>query len=624
MNRKERQLFLGGLLITLIVALILAQTTLGVYINRLIHDQATDHAIRNEVVIVGIDDTSLHTLGAWPWKRDIFATTIQKLQDAGVRAIVFDVLFLEPRDGDDSMDKVLQTAKVPVIFASKLDKEGEYLHPVYKETTTTLAGIAHVYPDNDGKVRTVPLFQKDTHGTCHISLAYQAFLAFTKQDKAPCNEDTISFLYQVQHPATISLTDVLDSKVNKESLEGTVVFIGSNTLDIEDHFVSLQGEKIPGVYVHASIFTTLLNKSWLTKVPYSIVIIITLISISSALFIIFRIKRSVTQGVFLLLGILFILSLGILFLQFSKSLSVADIIFPYILTALYAIQFRYITTDKKNAFIKELFGHYVNPKVLANILQTNNLKLGGEKKYISILFSDIRGFTTMTETMSAEKLVETLNSYLATMSPIIMDKDGVIDKYIGDAIMAFWNAPVDVANHEQKAVEASLYMIDALLATKKDHNLEIGIGLHAGEAIVGNIGSKDRVNYTIIGDAVNACSRLEGLTKKYGVRILISEQIKNALRSDAIIVRPIDIVRVKGKSEVMKIYEPLWKNDETVRRVTLSREAFEHYQKGDFDTSSSLYLELGDSYSFMMRERISQIRVKNIPHWTGVFDWDEK
>jgi adenylate cyclase len=205
-----------------------------------------------------------------------------------------------------------------------------------------------------------------------------------------------------------------------------------------------------------------------------------------------------------------------------------------------------------------------------------------------------------------------------------MKYDGVIDKYIGDAIMAFWNAPVDVTHHEEKAVRASLAMIEALHKMKTTSPLEIGIGLHSGEAIVGNIGSTTRINYTIIGDAVNACSRLEGLTKKYGLEIIASEQIKRAINREDIIWRKIDIVRVKGKSEILKLYEPIKKSRETEELVHKSDKAFEYYQSKNFTDATAVYKTINDTYSNIMIERMAELEEKQTLSWNGTWDWDEK
>jgi adenylate cyclase len=624
MSNQERRLFYIGLLLVLAISLFLAQSALGVKVNQVVRDQITDTRIRNEVTVVGIDDASLQKIGAWPWDRSAFAKALEVLHAKGAKVVVFDVLFLEKRNGDQEVEATLESLKKDVVFASKFDAKKELIESVYSNSLYAKNGVAHVFPDEDGKVRTISLAQKDARDRCNNSLAYQAFLLYSKNTATTCDTSLRNFLYQEKLPKTLSFVDVINGTISDTDVRDKVIFIGSNSLDIEDHFVGQYGEKVPGVYVHASVFTTLLNNSFLIPLSSTLYSLLIIVFLMYAIGIALRLKNPTIQGILIFFGACSIVALSLFLLSLHYETSLSILLFPYILASIYTIMYRYSITEKKNNYIKELFGQYVHPKVLANILKDNNLKLGGEKKYITILFSDIRGFTTLTEKMPPEELVETLNTYLEAMSPLIMNKEGVIDKYIGDAIMAFWNAPVDVHHHEEKAVRASLAMIEKLSTMTSSSPFAIGIGLHAGEAIVGNIGSKTRINYTIIGDAVNACSRLEGLTKKYGLEIIASEQIKNAVTVDDIVWRSIDIVRVKGKTEVMKLYEPLIKNEQSEKKVALSEQAFSHYLQGEFKEAHTLYKKINDTYSAKMLERIEVFMVTPPLSFDGTWTWDEK
>jgi len=627
MNNKEKIGFTLGLLIVLVMSLILANSVLGVRVDRVIRDTVTDTHARDETVLVGIDDASLAQIGAWPWKRDVFAHALDTLYKHGARLVVFDILFLENREGDKTLNASLSDIGQPVVFASKFDQSGTLLTSVYNKNKYARAGVAHVYPDDDGKVRTIPLFQKDSLGNCFPSLSYEAFILYAQQEipeNEACDTNKKMFLYQSSPPLTLSFGNVLRNEIQENAIRGKVVFIGSNTLDIEDHFVGQHGEKIPGLYVHTSVFSTLLNNSFLTPLPLIFIAIIMVVSLIFSLCITLRVKRALTQGILIVCGGLFLVVLTLFIFSLHIYLSLSIIIFPYILVSIYSLMYRYTMAEKKNNFIKKLFGHYVHPNVLSTILKDNDLRLGGERKYITILFCDIRGFTTMTENMTPEELVLTLNTYLETMSPIIMNREGVIDKYIGDAIMAFWNAPVEVVHHEEKAVRSALAMVEALTTLQTTTPLAIGIGLHAGEVIVGNIGSRTRINYTIIGDAVNACSRLEGLTKKYGLQIIVSEQIKKAIHTDDILWRSVDRVRVKGKSEIMMLFEPVLRSKEGERRLELSEKAFALYCGGKFQEAKLAYTTIGDAYSMKMVERLEHLLKTSNSSWTGVWDWDEK
>lgn len=250
MNSYEKRIFSVGLVLVIVLSLFFAQTTFGTRIDYVIGDQITDTHIRDEVTVVGIDDASLQKIGAWPWKRDVFAQLLETLNKQGARLVVFDILFLEERDGDAAMKKMLAESKIPVIFASKLDKDSNLILPVYSDSKYFNHGVAHVYPDDDGKVRVIPFFQKDSRGECHKSLAYQAFITYSKKDMDPCETSLHAFLFQDISPTTLSFIDVIEGRIPDPVIKDKIIFIGSNSLDIEDHFIGRSGEKIPGIYVH--------------------------------------------------------------------------------------------------------------------------------------------------------------------------------------------------------------------------------------------------------------------------------------------------------------------------------------------------------------------------------------
>jgi adenylate cyclase len=225
----------------------------------------------------------------------------------------------------------------------------------------------------------------------------------------------------------------------------------------------------------------------------------------------------------------------------------------------------YRTEEKSRKWITSVFGKYVSPVVIDTLIKNpDKLNLGGEKRNITIFFSDIRGFTPISEKLQPEELVHLLNEYLTEMTSIIMDGQGLVDKYMGDAIMAFWGAPIEQPNHAELACESSLKMVDKLRELQKKWKKEgipsfdIGIGLNSGEAIVGNMGSKSRFDYTAMGDNVNIASRLEGLNKKYDTNIIISENTYKLVK-DKFKTKKIDTVKVKGKEKSIIIYELLSK-----------------------------------------------------------------
>jgi adenylate cyclase len=268
-----------------------------------------------------------------------------------------------------------------------------------------------------------------------------------------------------------------------------------------------------------------------------------------------------------------------------------------------------LTEGREKLKVKRMFSQYVSPEVLDIMMNSYSefLSAGaGAKVDISVLFSDIRSFTTFSDKTTPEKVVEMLNCHFSHMTEAIFQNKGTIDKYIGDAIMAFWGAPVKLEDHPERAVRAALEMtrkvkdVNARLKEMDiDFDLHIGIGINSGEAILGNIGSERKLNYTVIGDTVNLASRLEALNKNYDAPIIISEFTFNRISGD-IPCRVLDTVKVRGKEIPVRIYEPMAFGDEESRRrvqevCELTNRAFALFEKGDYNDAKEMYNKLENS-----------------------------
>jgi class 3 adenylate cyclase len=279
---------------------------------------------------------------------------------------------------------------------------------------------------------------------------------------------------------------------------------------------------------------------------------------------------------------------------------------------------------KDREFIKSTFGRYVSKDVMRDIL-SGNIELGGEKMELAILFSDIRGFTTLSEDMDPIMVVKLLNGYFTEMDKAISQEGGSINKYMGDGILAVFGAPNTLENSSQSALCSAWGKIDALeeFCKKSEVQLKIGIGIHTGEAVVGNIGSMERMEYTVIGDAVNLASRVESLTKQYGSELLITEATLNKLTGDGILFKTVDRVRVKGKNQPVSLFEPL-------RMAKLSKDELNHianinsmmelYFNGDFIEALKIAESLTniDIHIELIKERLKHL-IDNPPHeWDGV------
>ncbi|MEN9337912.1 MAG: hypothetical protein RIQ41_226 [Candidatus Parcubacteria bacterium] len=582
---------------------------------------------RNEVAIVGIDDTSLEKYGAWPWNRAVFGDVVNQLNKLGARAIVFDVLFFEQREGDNAFSVSLEKTTIPIILASKVE-DGSYRASFLNSGSSPLvvSALANVDPDSDGKVRNYPKKQITQEG-CVLSLSEKAFTLYTKEIKEECSQTKEQFRYS-EHIPVYSLADVVQGGIEKEKLQGKVIFIGSTSLGLEDHFVGIHGDKVPGVYVHASAFTSLLNDVHDTHVPPTASFILlglyALLSVAS----IYRIRKLFLQLIVLTLLVISTVVLSVLCFEQGITLPLPALLMTIVLVSSYATLARFIDERRHSMVIENLFSKYVHKDVLQEILASGkDITLGGERKELSILFSDIRGFTTLSESLSPENLTKVLNEYFSAMTPHILEEKGTIDKFIGDAIMAFWNAPLTVEHHATHAVRSALRMQKALELFNEDHatTLAIGIGVHTGACVVGNVGGKDRVNYTILGDSVNLASRLEGLTKKYGISILVTEATKMLIQDNSIVFRFLDEITVAGKALPTKLYQAFWKEDVDMNLIHDYEEALDYYRQGAWGDAETRFTSLeqkGDLPSAKMLARIPELRTKTT--WDGVWRFDEK
>ncbi len=299
--------------------------------------------------------------------------------------------------------------------------------------------------------------------------------------------------------------------------------------------------------------------------------------------------------------------------------------------------FKYFTEEKEKKKIKNAFQHYLNPAVINDLMENpDQLCLGGQKKELTVFFSDVRGFTTISETLTPEALTNLLNEYFTPMTGIILQSNGLLDKYMGDAIMAFWGAPIDLKDHADRGLKSSLLMLDALDVLKgkwKERGLpiiDIGIGLNTGSMIVGNMGSDQRFDYTVLGDAVNLGSRLESINKQYGTRIICSEFTKlKVINPQEFLFRELDDIQVKGKTEPVKIFELVRFGPD--RRAFFDEivQTFEEglglYRQQSWDAAEKLFCEIlrkhpddGPAGEFL--ERCSYLR-DHTPgdNWNGVW-----
>ncbi|TGL39791.1 adenylate/guanylate cyclase domain-containing protein [Leptospira perdikensis] len=318
-----------------------------------------------------------------------------------------------------------------------------------------------------------------------------------------------------------------------------------------------------GIEHHAHAVNTILNQDFLSTVPnWGIFLIYVALGVMIG-FLQPRVKTHIGFAIMLTQLLLYVVAALYIFQTFNLITVLPSVTIEQIVVFVAIIGFRILTEEENVKYIRQTFSKFVSKDVVDELLKhPDNLALGGSKREITIFFSDVRGFTTISEQLGPEDLVKLLNEYLSAMTDIIIEYKGTIDKYMGDAIMAFWGAPVPLEDHAYYACVASLVQLDYLKVLQQkwaERNvpvIDIGCGLNSGPAVVGNMGSSHRMEYTCMGDTINLGSRLEGSNKMYTTNVIISEYTYEKVK-DRVVARELDLVRVKGKTQPVRIYELL-------------------------------------------------------------------
>jgi adenylate cyclase len=660
LNHNSWQSYAISLLLTILLSVALISILPTKIFTNLIFDNLTYSTPRPEIIILGIDDKSLNELGSWPWDREIFAEVVKKLFKAEAKVVGFDILFLEERSGDDIFRQAIKDNEsfTKVVFASKLVKQKNNIYDLTPIETigNVSSGFVNFDTDTDGKIRKVIPFTQLNTG-CVSALGLEIFknylpdgfveinckdqyIKILKNTISISNNQTLRFTQSFDNFTTIPIVDVIADRVDLDMLKNKIVIIGSTALDLRlglnDNFLDVFGKTIPGVKLHADVVNSFLNNQFINEISQNTqLILFWVIVLGSSLFY-KNIGRLKLQVVFFIFSLLFTFIIFVLLANQNIYFEFTNLIILQFIVFIFNTVYLYIQQKLKNKFITDAFGQYLNPTLLKELIKDPNLlKLGGVTKNMTVMFSDVRSFTTISEGLSSEELVYMLNLYLEEMSQIIIAHNGTIDKYIGDAIMAFWNAPIEETNHALLSVRTALDMQLALDQFNAKYinifpKLSIGIGINSGEMTVGNIGGNKRFDYTVIGDNVNLSSRLEGLTKKYGVCTCISQSVIDAIKvdHDEILFRKLDVVIVKGKTEPVTIYEPMLNNTKNLEIKDKYEIALSYYQKYDFD-NAILNLRDNDNAAKKLKERI--ILLKENPQLLekfiknqGVWEWEEK
>jgi adenylate cyclase len=618
-----------------------------------------------QVHVVNIDDKSLEKYGQFPFPRGEYANIINDLYGHGAGLVVFN-LYLPDSDRFGQDARLANTlSKYPVVFpqvgstdvqkgtpfrpgvsemgenASSFSVNYPSIQPNIKQINDNAAGVGvvNVLPEIDGVVRRVPmvvasnglLYPSITLETLRVASGDPSFQIKSNEGgieavripnfrKVETDEYGRVWIDWSSKPVEHSLVNL------PKDFGGNIVIVGLTAKGLNNPVATAKGEIFPH-HLQSAVLDTLVNGTnikrpdWATGLEVIAIVLLSILSIFLS-----RWKYGFIPFLGVIVGLYF--SSSLLFKHYSILI---DCIYPIISLALvytHVFTVKFITELNQKLQIKKQFGTYLSP-ALVEKLQKNPelLTLGGESRELSIMFTDVRGFTTISEHYGkdVQGLTKIMNRYMTAMTAKIIENNGTLDKYIGDAQMAFWNAPLDEPNHAKMALKTALQMMESLDDFNKEIKEEgipafgMGLGINTGTVVVGNMGSSQRFDYTCLGDSVNLASRLEGQSKPYGVRIVLGALTAEQVKDEYPVVE-LDTIAVKGKTEGVKIFTPAVYQPEHLK---VHKKYLLGYYHGDWDAAIFLAKQLKADgppetrqYYSNMIERMEEGKPDN---WDGVY-----
>lgn len=630
---------------------------------------------QNNIYTVNIDEASLDRYGQWPLPRAEYARIIENLYQRGAGLVVLNVLMAEPdRTGGDATlantlrqypvvlpsvpsAKTKNTPRQPgsaVIGAEYSDLIVQYPGLIANikslESGAVGVGIVNTLPEVDGVNRRLPLVVA-VDGKVYPSLSmetlrvaagdstFQVKMSEIGVEKmripafGPITTDNLGRVWVdlSQQSKSVSLTNL------PKDFGGAIVIVGPSAAGIANPIPTARGAVWPQEF-QASAIGTMVNGVVIQRPDYADGLeILTLLAVGVILLFL---TRWVYAGFASVVGFVVVFAYGSHF-AFSHSLWLFDITGPIagiILVALHAYGVKFVSEFLQKQQIKKQFGTYLSPAMVERLQKNPELlQLGGESRELSIMFTDVRGFTSISEHYGrdVQGLTKIMNRYMTAMTAKIIENQGTLDKYIGDAQMAFWNAPLDDADHAKNAVRTGLQMMGSLDAFNREVTAEgvppfgMGLGINTDTVVVGNMGSDQRFDYTCLGDGVNLASRLEGQSKPYGVKIVLGQKTAQLVK-DEYYVLELDCIAVKGKTQGVTIYTVLGRNDE-VLATKADRQMHEAmlalYRQQRFDQAIKFCQDLTgrfdgemDHYYDAWQQRCEEMKHVGLPpDWDGVF-----
>jgi adenylate cyclase len=628
-----------------------------------------------DVVIVEVSDKSLEKLGQWPLDRKVFADKIMQLREYGAGLIVMPILFSEAdRSGHDKeFAEAISTGGIVIAqtptnqnqkpdavrrgFAAIGNNPAPYAYywngavsPI-KMLADAASGVGIIAstPEVDGVVRRMPMVV-NINGQLYPSLPLETIRAATDDPSFQIKTDD-SGITAVRIPKFNTINtdkngriwidwssryktiDFLD--VKKEDVESKSVIIGLSASGIANVIATPRGEQFAHT-VQANALISVFNGTTPIRYSYAptLELLASIFLTTLIILVIPRIPVLTTIPVLVIIVAGLTLLPGYLFKSNMELWDVSYIVVSSVITYGVVIAQRMISEYLQKLQIKKQFGTYLSPAMVEKLQKNPELlQLGGESRELSIMFTDVRGFTAISEHYGSDVqgLTKIMNRYMTAMTSSILEEQGTLDKYIGDAQMAFWNAPLDDPYHARHAVKAALNMLGKLDEFNKEVSAEgvppfgMGLGINTATVVVGNMGSTQRFDYTCLGDGVNLASRLEGQSKNYGVLLILGPETAKQVQDEYRVIL-LDTIAVKGKKEGVDIYTVLDNADWVKSQVLTHNKFLEIYKSGDWDRAISYATDLRrcfnkklDHYYELMIERINEYKMNPPKNWDGVY-----
>ena len=630
--------------------------------------QDNQEKVKSEnIAIIEIDEDSLDEYGQWPWKRDLIAQGIIKAYESGAQLVVVPILFAEKDrlGGDQELVELLNEA--PVIIGQSASTKGkgdpvprglatigesldgwlfdypEAIGPV-KELGEVAAGVGMILtaPELDGVVRRMPLVVQ-IKGEAYPTIPLEVIRLFSGEQsyQAKVSEAGVE---AIRVPGFDPILTDENSRVwvNFKYEFDKVSFKDADWSAVQDKIaiIGITGEGLAntiatstgisyGHEVNCHTLQMIIDESRLERnLQFFMHELIITAGICSIIIIGALWLPYFASLAFCVISVCSLPWIGTLLFEQNKLYDFTWPLFTIFTTWSAATFVRFVQENKTKKLIKNQFEHYLAPSIV-KLLQKNpnKLQLGGDTRELSILFSDLRDFTTLSEKFKSnpQELTDLINKYLTPMTGCVIDNNGTVDKFIGDALMAFWNAPIDDVDHKLNTVKCALQMFDLLdklnlELLEKNIELKMGIGINTGDVVVGNMGSNQRFDYTCLGDAVNLSARLESQTKNYKVGLLVGEQTKKGLENQFNFYE-LDKIAVKGKSEGVRIYTVLnsaknYPNHLAFLDSYINKEWDESIKHAKFNKRCIPELV---GYYDMMISRIEELKNTNTDDWDAIY-----